>query len=175
MAYDITIQRSGGPEPALGWTTVWDSAAGVGDWRIAAPADASNPGGLAANGQIASAVILSLFTDRRAPEGWRPEVADRGGWWGDYVAAEGEPIEETGSWLWLLRNEVATQDIADQARVYAEIALAWMLRDRVVARIDVASGLIEDPRRGVWLQVSLYGRDGVRVFDSTFARLWREV
>ena len=99
MSFDITIGRQATAQPALFWSTVWDEAEQLGDWRVAPAGDPVNPGGLDASGQLASAVILSLFTDRRAPEGWRPEVADRRGWWGDAVAPEGEDPEETGSHL----------------------------------------------------------------------------
>ncbi len=175
MSYDITIAAADSAAPALFWTTQWDDAERLGDWRVAAAAESGNPGGLEAGGQLASAVVLSLFTDRRAPSGWRPEVSDRRGWWGDAVPPEGEEAEETGSHLWLLANEVATAEIAAQARVYAEEALAWMVRDAVAARIVVTSGLIEDPIRGVWLDIAIYGRAGSLVYSSRFGRLWREL
>lgn len=172
--YDISIHSLARETPALGWATRWDAAACLGDWSIAAADDPVNPGGLGADRQIASAVIISLFTDRRAPEGWRPEVADRRGWWGDGVAPEGEAPEPIGSWLWLLRNEVATPANADLAKGYAQAALAWMLRDGVAVRIDVTSGIIDQPERGLWLNIDIYGRDGQRVFNRRFERLWRE-
>ncbi len=68
-----------------------------------------NPGGLDASDAFGSAVVLSLFTDRRAPEGWRPEVSDRRGWWGDHVAPAGETPRALGSHLWLLANEIASR------------------------------------------------------------------
>lgn len=175
MAYDIAISKASAATPALFWSTFWDPTEGLGDWRLAAANDLVNPGGLDASGQIASAVVISLFTDRRAPEGWRPEITDRRGWWGDEIAPEGEAAEAIGSHLWLLRNEVATDAIALQAQVYATEALAWMIRDQVAASITVEAGLIEDPRRGIWLDVKIAGRDGAQVYSQRFARLWREI
>lgn len=175
MAYDIRISRAALAEPALGWCTYWSSGEALGDWRVAPPGDAVNPGGLDASGQIASAVVLSLFTDRRAPEGWRPEVSDRRGWWGDVVAPDGQEPEPIGSHLWLLKNEVATAENAARARIYAEEALAWLVRDKVAARVVVTSGLLTDPERGVWLAVEVHDRAGAIIFDRKFARLWREV
>lgn len=175
MTYPITITRDQAATPALFWSTFWDEVEQLGDWRVAPAADKINPGGLDASGQLASAVVISLFTDKRAPEGWRPDIADRRGWWGDGVAAEGEVPEEIGSHLWTLRNEVATDDIADLARIYAEEALAWLIRDKVAASVTVTSGLIETPRRGVWLEVKVAGRDGALAYDRRFARLWSEI
>ncbi|PZU95031.1 MAG: hypothetical protein DI527_02075 [Chelatococcus sp.] len=174
MSYGITIGKVAAERPTLFWSTFWNAGEGVGDWRVAPAGDTLNPGGLDAADPIASAVILSLFTDRRAPEGWRPDVTDRRGWWGDAVAPEGETPEPIGSHLWTLRNEVATDEIADLARIYAEEALAWMLRDKVAGSVTVTSGLIEDPRRGVWLAVEVRARDGAQVYSQRFAGLWQE-
>lgn len=175
MTYPITLSRQQALTPALFWATFWDEAQALGDWRVAPAADPVNPGGLDASGQISSAVIISLFTDRRAPEGWRPDVADRRGWWGDAVAPEGQTPEPIGSHLWLLRNEVATPAIAELARIYAEEALAWITRDRVAASVVVTTGLIDDPRRGIWLDIRIAARDGALIYDRRFARLWREI
>lgn len=175
MAYDIAIGKAQIAEPALFWSTFWSSEEGLGDWRIAPANDPRNPGGLDASAQLASAVVISLFTDRRAPEGWRPDVTDRRGWWGDAVAAEGEAPEEIGSHLWLLKNEVATEAVAARAQLYATEALAWMLRDRVAASVTVEVGLIENPRRGIWLDIRIAGRDGALAYSQRFERLWREI
>lgn len=174
MTYPVTITRADAATPAMPWTTGWIEAEGLGDWSVAAANDPINPGGLAADSQLASAVIISLFTDRRAPEGWRPDEPDRRGWWGDAVAPEGRQPEEIGSHLWLLRNEVTSERNAVFARLYAEEALNWMLRDKVSAAIDVTSGII-DGQRGVWLQIVIKGRDGALVYDRRFERLWREI
>lgn len=175
MAYTTAVSRARLEEPGLFWSTFWSTSEAVGDWRMAPSGDAQTPGGLNASQQLASAVIISLFTDRLAPEGWRPEVEDRRGWWGDGVAPEGYEPEPLGSWLWTLKNEVVTERVAGLARLYAEQALAWMLRDRVAASVTVTTGLIEDPRRGVWMDIKIAGRDGALAYDRRFARLWRLV
>lgn len=172
MTYAV---RYPGAEPALFWSTFWDDEHLLGDWRVAAPDDKTNPGGLEASGQLASAVYLSLFTDRRAPEGWRPEVEDRRGWWGDGVEPEGEDLDPLGSHLWLLKNEIASEENAELARIYAQEALAWLLRDRIAATVTVESGLIDEPRRGVWLAIRITDRQGRIAFDRRFARIWREI
>lgn len=174
MTYPINLPKRG-RDPAQFWTTHWDDEHMLGDWRVAPATDPVNPGGLDASDQLASAVYISLFTDKRAPEGWRPEVVDRRGWWGDAVAPEGEEPYELGSHLWLLRNEVATAENAELARLYAQEALAWLVDERVAASVTVESGLVETPRRGVWLKILITDRQGEIAFDKRFERLWREI
>lgn len=174
MDYPISLPKRG-REPALFWSTFWDGEHLLGDWRVAPAADPVNPGGLDATGQLASAVYNSLFTDRQAPEGWRPEIEDRRGWWGDGVQPEGEDLDPLGSHLWLLKNEVASEENAELARLYAQEALAWLVTEKVAASVTVESGLIEDPRRGIWLAIRITDRQGEIAFDRRFARLWREI
>lgn len=88
-------------------------------------------------GGLRTAVILSLFTDRRArADDDLPEAgADRRGWWADALA-EGEdgPI---GSRLWLLEREKQLPSVVARAREYAEEALAWLVRDRIASAVAV--------------------------------------
>jgi phage gp46-like protein len=179
MTYPVTIGRSEAARPALPFATRYDATTLLGDW-IVAGASSAGPDGLNARGlsdldQLESNVFVSLFTHRQAPVGWRPEVTDRRGWWGDGVAAEGRTAEPIGSHLWLLRNEIATARVAALAKVYAEEALSWLLRDGVVGRIAVASELIENPRRGINLTIEIFARDGTVTFKAQFARLWQEI
>jgi phage gp46-like protein len=90
------------------------------------------------------------------------------------VAEEGAEARPIGSHLWLLRNEAVTTENVDLARIYALEALAWMTQEDVCARIDVQSGIIENPRRGIWLAVDLFARDGSRVFAERYERFWQE-
>jgi phage gp46-like protein len=159
----------------LFWSTFWNGEEGLGDWRVVPLGQPDNAGGLDARGALASAVVISLFTDRRAPEGWRPDVIDRRGWWGDGVAEEGTDARPLGSHLWLLRNEIVSAENVELARIYAAEALNWMVEEQVCARIDVASGVIENPRRGIWLAVDLFARDGSRLFAQRYERFWQEV
>lgn len=94
---------------------------------------------LARDDGLESAVLVSLFTDRRAtPEQFRPgdQEADLRGWWGDFNPPS--PNDKTGSLLWLLRREKQTGETLARARQYAEQALEWMLEDKVARRVTVA-------------------------------------
>lgn len=87
-----------------------------------------------------TAVLLSLFTDRRAsPEQLRPDddPNDLRGYWGDVVPAADS--DQTGSLLWLLKREKQTSETLARAKQYAEQALAWMLDDKVASAVTVAT------------------------------------
>lgn len=88
---------------------------------------------------LETAVVISLFTDRQAestdeiPDG----TDDRRGWWGDAFAdEEGDRI---GSRLWLLRDAKGTQQALNDAKLYAEEALRWMLDDGVAKSVTVTT------------------------------------
>ena len=93
---------------------------------------------------LATAIVLSLFTDRRAtdddmlPRG----VSDRRGWVGDeFMGAAGDAW---GSGLWLLRAGKVGGDVLEQARFEAQEALAWLVRDGIAERVDVTAQWVGD-------------------------------
>jgi len=86
---------------------------------------------------LRSAVIVSLFTDRRAdaddeiPDG----TNDRRGTWSDAFAET--PGDIQGSKLWLLDRSKATQQTLDRAKDYATEALQWFISDGVASSLQV--------------------------------------
>ncbi|ELN6426105.1 phage GP46 family protein, partial [Salmonella enterica] len=72
---------------------------------------------------IKTAVIISLFTDRRAqPSDPVPDgTTDRRGWWADSFRKR--PI---GSRLWLLSREKTLASVVERTAAYADEALAWL-------------------------------------------------
>lgn len=103
-------------------------------------------GDLVPENSLGTALILSLFCDRRVSE---DELARHGGddargWWGDSLA----PIDgdEWGSKLWLLQREKQTTDTLARAREYAQQALAWLIEDGICDAVNVAA---EYPRRSL--------------------------
>ena len=84
-----------------------------------------------------TAVIISLFTDRRATrDDVLPDAgSDRRGTWMDaYADVTGDKM---GSRLWLLERAKLTQETVVRVREYIQEALDWMVRDGVAKRVDV--------------------------------------
>lgn len=141
---------------------VWNEVRGSADLVLIDGDIASDPG-------MTTTVLLSLFLDRRAEDDDVPPSSDpndRRGWWGDQFAErEGDRI---GSRLWLLDRSVLTSDTANRAVEYVREALAWMIEDQVVARIDVD---VTTTATALLIDVTLQrpGRDAVAF---KFSRVW---
>jgi phage gp46-like protein len=84
---------------------------------------------------LGSAVLRSVFTDRRATaeELARVGTADPRGWWGE------DPSDRWGSGLWLLAREVQTAETLARAREYVRAALRWLIDDGVAQSVEVAA------------------------------------
>lgn len=94
---------------------------------------------LALEDTLQTAIILSLFTDRRAgrDDVLPPRQTDRRGWMGDeFVGADNDAW---GSALWLIYTGKAVDDVLDQARFAAKEALAWLVRDGIASQVDVTA------------------------------------
>jgi len=115
---------------------------GRGRWTVTAP-------GLSEESGLDSAVIISLFTDRRAeaddllPDG----SSDLGGWWAD--AFPDIPGDKIGSRLWLLRRAKLTDETLRQLEEYASEALQWLLTDGVVVGLAVVAERLARTAAGV--------------------------
>lgn len=142
--------------------TAWDPAAAGGDWRLAGP-------DLAAGDDLASAVLISLFTDRRAEDGDRaPAGADLRGWWGDLGRTR--PL---GSKLWLLERAKQTEATRLAAEDYARDALQWLIEDGVAAAVDVAASWQGPGFLGVVVVVTEPSGGAARTFNYQWA--WKGV
>jgi phage gp46-like protein len=110
---------------AISW-----SQDGSADWTLLAG------GHLAEAPPLATAVYVSLFTDRRAGDDDKlaPGETDRRGWWGDLL--DDQPI---GSRLWLLRRAKHLPETLRLAQDYMREALAWLISDGIAARVEVAA------------------------------------
>lgn len=114
------------------------------DWLMDGPDLASDEG-------LATAVLISLFTDRLADDGeavpGTPPMAskgpaDRRGWWGDTPAdpsQETGPSSLTGSRFWLRAGWPANDRTARQIEIDAREALKWMIDENVARSIDVTT------------------------------------
>ena len=108
---------------------VWDAVSHRGDLAIDAGA-----ADLAADDGLSTAVLVSLFTDRRTAVEELPDgETRRRGWWGDTLS----PDDEIGSHLWLLARAKRTPDTLHRAEDYARAALGWLVEDGVAEEVAV--------------------------------------
>ncbi len=122
---------------------------------------------------LETAVIISLFTDRRARiEDELPSLEDsRRGWWGDALSEiEGD---EMGSWLWLLYREKNTDETLNRAKEYCLDALAWLLEDRIADRIQVRTWYVDPDSSGFMeIEVIIVKRNGSQ---ERYNLLWKRL
>ncbi|MBV1835663.1 phage GP46 family protein [Acetobacter estunensis] len=124
---------------------VWNVAQARGDWPIVS-------GDLGLDNPLRSAVMVSLFTDRVAPDQPSAQdaavgiqapgnaatsaMSDRRGWWGDAYADR--PI---GSRLWQLRRAIKAGETAvllELEQIVRE-SLQWLIDDGIVDTITVTT------------------------------------
>ncbi|MNX58007.1 Phage protein GP46 [compost metagenome] len=126
-----------GPAQSFPFT---DYSSGV---AVALDAEALQVYALELEDTLSTAVILSLFSDRRAgPDDVLPmHQQDRRGWVGDEFVGDGfdSRLDSLGSLLWLCYVTKTVVDVRERARFAVKEALAWMLRDGIAGRIDVTT------------------------------------
>lgn len=117
---------------------------------------------------LRTAVLVSLFTDRRAePDDVLPaDDGNRRGWWADgFAAVDGDLL---GSRLWLLERSTRAEGIEQRAEEMIREALAWMLEDKVTDRIDVTVTTSTD---GIFYTIGINRPQGDAV-SFKFAHTW---
>lgn len=117
-----------------------------------------------------TAVIISLFTDRRAgPDDKLPAGdTDRRGWVGDEFATDDfdSRPDPWGSLLWTCYAGKASQDVLERARFAASEALQWMVRDGIASRVDVAAQWVGERQDRLAVRPAIYKPGQVRpVYD----------
>ncbi|WP_368565484.1 phage GP46 family protein [Pseudoxanthomonas sp. UTMC 1351] len=124
---------------------VYDNHVGQGD-LVLSGAD------LAIDTGLETAVIISLFTDRRAPEETTVPDGQRRGWFGD--AYNADTVDQIGSHLWLLSREKRTAQTLQRARDYTYEALAWLVTDGVARAIDVQAQYVGNEQLQLLIEIA---------------------
>lgn len=114
--------------------------------------------------EILTNIIASLFTDARANE---DDIlpgggVDKRGWWGDSFSDK-----KIGSRLWLLSREKQLSSVLKRAQEYAEEALQWMIKERLIKSVTV---IATNPANSVLLltvRPILYNSDDVPEYSFT--------
>ncbi len=135
----------------------------TGDWLLAGPSLAQDDG-------LETAVIISLFSDRRAkPSDKLPGAPDdRRGWWGDsFPAVRGDRI---GSRLWLLHRSKQLPEVVALARDYARESLRWLVDDGVARRVNVTAEVVRNGVLGLGIEIV---RASKPVAQYRFETFWK--
>lgn len=120
---------------------------------------------------LETAVVMSLFTDRRANE---DDIIDNSddmrGWWGDQTSDI--PNDRNGSRLWLLERAKVIPETLTLAKKYAEESLEWMIDDGVAVKVEVVPEVFgEKGNERLGLTVKIYKEfNNIEVFE--FDNLW---
>jgi|SRR5471030_222887 len=138
-------------------TTLWNAEQSIGDWVEAS-------GDLQQGDDLETAILISLFTDRRARDDDPFDGNDRRGWWGD--SGEENPI---GSRLWLLKRQKLTIATANKAEDYAKEALQWLISDGVVASIMPITQIVYPKRLNL---VITYQKPGMSAVSKHYFWVW---
>lgn len=126
------------------------------------------PLGMDAADPLVRAVLVSLFTWRRANPDDALPGDQRQGWWGDSFPTV--PNDRIGSRLWLLSRAKLLPETVNRAREYAEEALRWLVEDGVASRVEVQA-----ERRGLdglALAVSVFKTGGNVPLNIRFTDVW---
>lgn len=147
-------------EAGNGWDFIYVDECAVPDWQV-------KTGDLAADNQLRSAVIIQLFSNRRAPDDLDlPDgLPDPQGWWGDFY----HPFE-IGSLLWTLYREALTDNTVLRAEKYVRDALAPIIKQGAAAGLEVE---VTRERDGLNIDIQLLAHDGSVSFDEQFQRFWK--
>lgn len=125
---------------------IWSNTAGGADCAI-------TENDLARDAGLETAVLISLFCDRRVAEGERSPrgQGSRRGWFGDEFSEI--PGDRTGSHLWLLEGSGWTQATARKAEQYLREALQILIDERVAEAVTVTGNLRTESILEVEIQI----------------------
>lgn len=147
----------------------WDNTTGgSGDFVQRGP-------GLDTSEDLATAVAISLFSDRLAlPSDPLPFAGDRRGWWGDSFPAV--PNDRIGSRLWLLSRAKSTDQTPLIARGYILEALQWMIDDGVAKAVDAQCFFLPGGVRAKLGAIVVVTRgDGTKLPGLRFEWAWQQL
>jgi phage gp46-like protein len=119
---------------------------------------------------LVRAVVISLFTWRRAATDDPLDDDERYGWWGDSYPSSAD--DRIGSRLWLLRRVKLTAATRRDAEFYAREALRWLIEDEEVIDVEILSEQVDVNRLN--LRVILTISTGARL-EINSNQLWQVI
>jgi phage gp46-like protein len=110
---------------------------------------------------LTRAVLISLFTWRRALTDDPVDDEELFGWWGDSYPDIAD--DRIGSRLWLLRRVKLTDATQRDAEFYANEALRWLLADGHVIAIEISSEKVDISRLNLTVILTVPGGDRIEI------------
>lgn len=114
---------------------------------------------------LTRAVIISLYTWRRAATDDPVDDEELFGWWGDSYPAVAD--DRIGSRLWLLRRVKLTAQTQRDAEFYAREALQWLLDDGQVIGLEVSSEQVDLNRLNLLITLTVPGGARLNINPSS--------
>jgi phage gp46-like protein len=110
--------------------------------------------GLIEDDGLQTAMIISLFTDRRANDDdvLPGDASDKRGWWADAFPIV--PDDKIGSRLWLLNREKQLQSVLNRTQEYAREALQWMLDDGIAGSVLCTAQIVRQGLLGLSIAIT---------------------
>lgn len=116
---------------------------------------------------LSTAVMISLFTDRRAEDSDNYDNNDKRGWWGDLISGE-----KIGSRLYLLNRSKSISKTEIKAKEYIYEALEWLIEDGIAMKININTWTFGDAwNRRLGALIEIYRTDGNNIAIK-FDDLW---
>lgn len=130
------------------------------------------PPGLATGDNLYTALLISLFTDRRANDDDQLSLDEsRRGWWADtYFENRNDKI---GSRLWLLRRAKIITSTLTRARDYVLEATSWLIEDNVASSINVDTEFMSGRMDVMLITVEVVRPTGTETFN--FEYVWKDI
>ena len=110
---------------------------------------------------LTRAVLISLFTWRRALTDDPVDDEELFGWWGDSYPDIAD--DRIGSRLWLLRRVKLTDATQRDAEFYANEALGWLLADGHAISIEITSEKVDISRLNLTVILTVPGGDRIEI------------
>lgn len=110
---------------------------------------------------LTRAVLISLFTWRRALTDDPVDDDELFGWWGDSYPNIAD--DRIGSRLWLLRRVKLTDATQRDAEFYANEALRWLMDDGHAIAIEITSEKAEITRLNLTVIITVPGGDRIEI------------
>ena len=115
---------------------------------------------------LETAIVVSLFSNARAPASQIETPTKRGGWVGNILTSD--TGRQVGSRLWTFDQSRLTPDIMNQVSVAAQESLSWMVEDGLAKTVNAQATKVAERKVTIDVQiVTITGK------EERYSLLWR--